>query len=148
MRLICGSEYPSTIGYTLVWITKSFYICVSFMIRARYISSTTSMMVILLLLLSIVCSTINAAGSSHHVQVTATFKKPGTSSASDTQLPDKVESENDHKLLVTFFFIHPVSEILCFDVARSLYTCFFKATRLRGSPSRVPRYLATRSIII
>ncbi|MEP6736197.1 MAG: hypothetical protein ABJA70_11795 [Chryseolinea sp.] len=118
------------------------------MIRGQYGRSIINLSVIFVLLFSIVYVSINATGSENRVHSAPFLKKPVSSSKSDTLLPEKVESENDHKPHLSFLYINPVDEVTHLNISQSLHTCFFNATRIRGNSSDLPLYLMKRSILI
>lgn len=127
---------------------KSLYICLIFMKRISSIRSLTSILVIFFLLAPIVCSTINSFNPSRKTQEFVVGKKTNTPSKSDTQLPEKVESENDCKPHNNFFLIHQVGEFLRFNITKSQHTFFYNAFRFRGISTGIPLYLIKRSIVI
>ena len=127
---------------------KSLYICLIFMKRINPIRSFTSILVIFFLLAPIVCSAINSFSPNRRTQEFVVTKKANTPSKSDTQLPEKVESENDHKPHNNFFFIHRVGEFLRFNITKSQNTFFYNAFRFRGNTTGIPLYLIKRSIVV
>ncbi len=119
-----------------------------FMRRRNHIGSIMRMLVVFFLLSSIVCSTINSMDSGIRSHVTILVKKPVSSSKSGIQLPEKIESENDHKPHINFFFIHPVCEFLRIDIGNYLATTFYNSFRFRGNIAGTPLYIVKRSIMI
>jgi len=127
---------------------KSLYLCLIFMKRINPIRSFTGIVVIFFLLAPIVCSTINSFSPYRKTQGFVVTKKANTPSRSDTQLPEKVESENDRKPHNNFFFIHPVGEFTRFNITKSQRTFSYNAFRFWGIRTDIPLYLSKRSIVI
>lgn len=116
--------------------------------RISRIRFFVSILVFFLLFSSIVYSSINSLGFGAIDHVVVANKKPTAPSKSGIQLPEKVESENDHKANNNFFFIHKLGEFLRFDITRSQHNSFYNTFCLRASTKDTPLYLIKRSILI
>ena len=116
--------------------------------RTHRIRSFTSCLVVFFLLTSIVCSSISALAVSSLRKEFFVAKTSNSLSKSATQLPEKVESENDSKHHNNYFFIHLVGEFLQFSVPTAQHASFYHAYRIRGNTTTIPRYLSKRSIQI
>jgi hypothetical protein len=118
-----------------------------FMKRVVYIRSFASILMIFFLLASIVCSSITSVGTFTCSQDHLTLSTPNTHSRTDSQLPEKVESENDFKHESNFFFIHQVGDFLpCGGKLKFVF--FSKALRFRGNITGIPLYLIQRTIVV
>jgi hypothetical protein len=120
----------------------------NFMKRISPVRSFTSLLVAFFLLTSIVCSSLGAMAINGHSQESFVSKPSNAISKSATQLPEKVESENDSKPHNNYFFIHLVGEFLQFSVPVSQHASFYHAFLIRGNTSGIPMYLSKRSILV
>jgi hypothetical protein len=117
----------------------------NFMKRISPVRSFTSLLVAFLLT-SIVCSSLALW---QLMVIRRIFcSKPSNARKSATQLPEKVESENDSKPHNNYFFIHLVGEFLQFSVPVSQHASFYHAFLMRGNTSGIPMYLSKRSILV
>lgn len=119
------------------------------MTRPTSIRSFSGIMIILILLVAIVCSAVNVIGylpvNSREV---ISVSKSGTPSKSDSQLPEKIEVENDLKSNDHFFFIQEVSEFFEVDTKISQSAFLYNVFRFCVNTTRTPQYLVQRSILI
>jgi hypothetical protein len=128
---------------------KSLYICLTFMIRVNPIRSFTGHLMIFIFLASIVCSSASLVGwLPSNIQEVIAVKKSTTPSKSDSQLPEKVEVENDLKSNNHFFFIQEICEFIQSDITKSQSAFIYNAFRFRGNTAGTPLYLVKRSILI
>lgn len=110
--------------------------------------SFISTLVVFCLLLSIVCSSVTTGYTTARSHAATILKKPGNTAKSDTQLPEKIESENDYKPHINFVFIHAVGAIVHFDFVKSLQRYTITDTRFRAITTGLPLYLVMRVIMI
>ncbi len=119
------------------------------MTRPTSIRSFSGILIISILLVAIVCSAVNVLGylpaNSREV---ISVSKSGTPSKSDSQLPEKIEVENDQKSNDHFFFIQEVSEFFEVDTKISQSAFLYNVFRFRVNTTRTPQYLVQRSILI
>lgn len=100
-------------------------------------------------LASIVCTSVNIVSLlTANVHEVIAIKNSSTPSKSDSQLPEKVEVENDLKSNVHFFLIEEISEFIQSDITKSQCAFIYNAVRFRGNTTGAPLYLIKRSILI
>lgn len=129
-------------------ILQKFIHLFDFMKRLNSIRSIISILMIFIFLASIVCTSNIVSLLTANVHEVIAIKKPGTPSKSDSQLPEKVEVENDLKSNVHFFLIEEISEFIQSDITKSQCAFIYNAVRFRGNTTGAPLYLIKRSILI
>jgi hypothetical protein len=105
-------------------------------------------MIVFLLICSIVCNSINSVSfkPTTHLSVGQNNSNSPTQPAS--QLPEKIESENDLKHQNNFFFIQQLTAFIPLNSPELQGHSQFEALCFRGNISGVPLFLSTRSILI
>jgi hypothetical protein len=116
--------------------------------RVEYIKSSAGMMIILLLICSIVCNSLDSTrykiGRLHAV----CFNNTNAQGHPATQLPEKVESENDYKHQNPFFVITQLITFIPLNSAALRHYFHFEAFRFPGNISGIPLYMSKRSLLI
>lgn len=115
--------------------------------RAERIRSSYTLMIVLLLMCSIVCSSLVTARSQRSLHQIVCLKNPN-SPLPATQLPEKVESENDCKHESNFFFIQQLISFIPLNSPELQRYSHLDAFRLSGNISGIPLYVSKRSFLI
>ena len=135
-------------SWTLYTYCKSLYICSTFMKRVEYIRSSVNMMIVLLLICSIVCSSVASVRYTASLNELVCLENPNSHAQPVTQLPEKVESENDYKHQNNFFFIQRLITFIPLNSPELLGHFNFDAFCFRGNISGIPLFLSKRSFLI
>ena len=134
-------------SWTLYTYCKKFYICYTFMKRVEYIRSSVNMMIALLLICSIVCNSFVSAPYNSTVYKLVCLENPNSHSQPVTPLPEKVESENDYKHQIHFFFIQQLITFIPLN-SPELRHSHFDAFCFHGNIPGIPLFLSKRSFLI
>jgi len=116
--------------------------------RAKPIRSIISITVVIFLLTSIVCSSMNSSGVHNDSRASIVLKNPRTPAKSDTQLAEKLESEDDNEPHPNFFGLLQVDFSLQLEKTETPDTRFHNDYRFRGVASGTPLYITIRTIIV
>ncbi|HEX6892395.1 MAG TPA: hypothetical protein VF141_16925 [Chryseolinea sp.] len=116
--------------------------------RVEYIGSSVSMMIVLLLMCSIVCNALVSAQHRTTSSQLVCLGNPGAPAQPVSQLPEKVESENDCKHQNNFFFIQQLIAFIPLNSPELRRHSQFDAFCFRGNISGIPLFLSNRSLLI
>jgi hypothetical protein len=116
--------------------------------RVEYIGSSVSMMLVLILICSIVCNSVASARYKTTAHQFAYLENPSSPAQPVSQLPEKVESENDCKHQNNFFFIQQIIAFIPLNSPELRRHSQFEAFCFRGNISGIPLFLSKRSFLI
>jgi len=116
--------------------------------RVEYIRSSVTMMIALLLICSIVCNSLASTRYKTTFHVLLCFENPISHAQPFTQLPEKVESENDFKHEDNFFVIQQLTAFIPLNSPELRRHAQFDAFCFRGNISGIPLFLSKRSFLI
>jgi hypothetical protein len=116
--------------------------------RVNYIRSSVSVMIITLLLCSIVCNSFDSARYKSSTYLLVSLNNPNGHAQPVTQLPEKVESENDYKHQNNFFVIQRLVAFIPLLSPELHCHSYLNAFCFRGSISGIPLFLSKRSFLI
>jgi hypothetical protein len=106
------------------------------------------MMIVLLLICSIVCNTVASARYKPTSSQLVCLDNPSAPAQPVSQLPEKVESENDCKHQNNFFFIQQLIAFIPLNSPELRRHSQFDAFCFRGNISGIPLFLSKRSFLI
>ena len=115
--------------------------------RVEQITSFFTFVIVLLLICSIVCSSVVSTRSQRALHEGVCLKNPN-SPLPATQLPEKVESENDYKHENNFFFIQQLGSFIPLNSPELQRYSHSDAFGFLGNISGVPLYISKRSFLI
>ncbi|HMG88697.1 MAG TPA: hypothetical protein VK589_01520 [Chryseolinea sp.] len=116
--------------------------------RVEYTRSSVTMMIALLLICSIVCNSLVSTRRNTTSNELICHQNPDSHTPPGTQLPEKVESENDYKHENNFFFIQQLTEFIPLNSPELRRHSQSDAFCFSGNISGIPLFLSKRSFLI